>query len=184
VNPFGSAERDGPCQIVIAYDTVAAGQRAMELVSSLHSQDEMDFEMRPLPWRFDLLEDAAWRDLARADVVESDLLFISTFSKSNLPPAVWKWIGECLALKRGETAAVVALFGADGQMDDAESARLQLLRNATREAGLAFFAPSAGEDESSRFLHSGSSIHVEYMSRSVDDVLYPGVFNRDWGLNE
>jgi hypothetical protein len=186
VNPFGTAERERgrPCQIVIAYDTVAAGRRAMRLVSSLRSNEELDCEIRPLPWRFDLPEDPDWRDLATADAVKADVLMISSFLQSNLPPAVWKWIAECLELKRGETAAVVALFGADGQMDHADSDRLQLLTKAAREAELAFFTPSPVEDGPSSVIRWDGSTHVEFIRRSVDGILYPGVFNRDWGLNE
>jgi len=156
----------------------------MNLVSSLHSQDALDFEIRTLPWRFDLLQDADWRDLASADALKSDLLIISTFSSANLPAAVWKWLAECLALKRGESAAVVALFGADGHMDHANSSRLQMLRSATHEAGLEFFAPSPGMDSSLNSIRSATLIHAEFFSSSIDTNLYPGVFNRDWGLNE
>ena len=186
LNPFGSVERERgqPCQIVIAYDKVAAGRRAMQLVSALHSQDELDFEIRTFPWRFDLLENPDWRELASADALKADLLFISTFSNSELPSAVWKWIAECLTLKCGDSAAVVALFGADGRMDRPDSVRLRLLKTATQDAGLEFFAPSPGWGKSMNDTRSEQTMRVEFIPRSVDEVLYPGVFNRDWGLNE
>ena len=127
--------------VVIAYDNVAAGQRAMRLLSYLRREHGESIRFQPQPWRFDLLGHPDWRQFAVADALKADLLIISASGGSGLPTAIRSWITACFARKRGANAAVVGLCGSEGKMDDADSPRLQFLQSAAREAGLEFFAP-------------------------------------------
>ena len=134
-------ERKQCFNVVIVYEAAAAAQRAMRLFSQLEREHGKDLKLEPKCWRFDLLEDHAWRKFAAADAIKADLLILSASSKSELPATVQSWIKSCLALKRGAKTAVVGLFGTEEEMDEADSARLQSLQRATEEYGLVFFAP-------------------------------------------
>jgi hypothetical protein len=172
------SERD--FSVVIVYENLAAGHRAMRLFTDLVEEHKGNLRFRPKPWRFDLLADPEWRQFAAADARRADLLIISTGNDSDLPASVQSWLRLCLAQKSGG-GGVVALFGTEGQMDSAESPRLRFLKQAAEEAGLDFFAPPApdngAECRRTRAAMSGAI-------QAGKGALHPAAANRHWGINE
>lgn len=138
----GAHDMNHPLRIVIAYDEVAAGKRAMRVMSDLGRGLGEAVEFEPLPWSFDLLADTDWAGVAADDAVKADILILATSSADPLPPAVGRWAEAAISRKHGTAAAVVALFGPEERPDGHGSARLEAIRTAARQAGLGFFAPA------------------------------------------
>lgn len=131
-----------PLRVVIAYNDLPAGKHAMRVMVNLGKELGDDIEFQPFPWSFDLLSDVDWREVAASDAVKADMLIIATSDRDPLPPAVGRWAETAISGKRGTTAAVVALFGPEGNPDRAGSSRLQAIQTAALRAGLDFFAPA------------------------------------------
>ena len=147
-------------QVVIAYDDIAAGTRAMRVLADLGKGLGDDIEFQPFPWSFDMLADMDWRKVASHDACKADILIIATSSAGPLPPAVGRWADAAISQKRGTAAAVVALFGSDENPDGAGSSRLQAIQTAARQAGLDFFAPAPHHelDEAIERIHRRSKM--------------------------
>lgn len=138
-----ASEPDGcrPLRVVLVYQDIADGQRAMRVLNGVVRGQGDDLEFEPVVWSFDLLSDPEWRAAATSDALKADILLISTSSPNPLPEAVERWVEDALGRKRGTEAAIVAIFGSEDYPDAAASPRLQALETATRQAGLDFFAP-------------------------------------------
>ena len=136
-------EQEGshPLRVVLTYQDIAAGQCAMRVLNGLARGLGDDLEFQPLLWSFDLLSDPDWRAAATSDVLNADILLISTSSPNPLPDSVERWVKDAIGRKRGTDAAVVAIFGSEDNPDGAGSPRLEAVRAAAQQAGLDFFAP-------------------------------------------
>lgn len=133
-------------RVLIAYNDLAAGKRAMRVMISLGKGLGDDLELEPLPWSFELLQDADWRQVATRDAVNADMVIVATSDSRPLPPAVKRWVENIVGRKRGLDAAVVALFGPAEKPDEIDSSRLGFIQSAARRAGLDFFAPRSGHE--------------------------------------
>jgi hypothetical protein len=131
--------------VMVLYDSLAAGQRAIQLFTHLPDARSTDLEFRPLIWRFDLVADRNWCERLNEDGFCADLVIISATDRGDLPRALTNWLRTCLGRKKGTNAGVVALLGEDGHMDPSSSPRLQFLRYLVTSAGLAFFAPDPAD---------------------------------------
>ena len=141
-----SPDANRPLRVVIAYNDVAAGQRAMRVLAALGKGFGDDIQFQPLPWSFDLLADLDWREVAASEAVRADILILATSSANPLPPAVGRWAAEAIHQKRGTSAAVIALFGPEENPEAAGSSRLEAIQVAAQQAGLDFFAPAPRGD--------------------------------------
>jgi hypothetical protein len=103
--------QSGPLKVVVVYDDVPAGQNAMRALgrmsAHLHPQDEL----RPVLWRFDLVEELRWRAIATGDIVAAGLIVLATSKADQWPGFINGWMEECLARKRGEPVAMLTLCG-------------------------------------------------------------------------
>jgi hypothetical protein len=140
-----------PLRVVIAYDDVAAGKRAMTVLSDLGQRLGDDIQFQPLPWSFDLLTHLDWREVASSDAVNAEILIIATSAGNSLPPEIGRWAETTIDRKRGTASAVVALFGSEENPTDDGSFRIEAIRMAARHAGLAFFAPASGNRQDDTF---------------------------------
>ena len=155
-----STGTESALQVVIAYDDIAAGGRAMRVLADLGEGLGDAIEFQPIPWSFDLLADVDWREMAATDAVNADILIIGTSSTNPLPLAVQRWVETAIAQKRGTDAAVVALFGLEENPDRAGSSRLEAIQAVARQAGLDFFAPAPHHelDEAIERIHRRSKM--------------------------
>jgi hypothetical protein len=195
-------DRSRSLAVVIAYDDMAAGRRAVRLCSHLGSEQEEDLAFQTQPWRFDLLAKAEWAVLAATAALKADLLIISSSRQSDLPQGVRDWLKACLTGKRGTEAAVVALFGIEGHAENAASPGLQFVQSAAKEAGLDFFAPSSAPQVGLANDRPRAEQLVD-LTGILEEVRYPGApqqseislraspqaFSqftgyRHWGINE
>jgi len=166
-------ELDQAFRVFIAYENMNAGRRAMDVFSNLAQDHQGDFTFWPRPWRFDLLADPEWREVAAADARTADLLIIAAGTGPDLPAAVRNWLEQCLTERRNG-GGVVALFGAEGEMDAIDSPRLRFLRQAAEKADLDFFAPSPASDGAG----------AKTMSARQDHQAAESVANRHRGVND
>ncbi len=201
------AESCDALNVLIAYDDLAAAQRAMRLfarvgrgqIDDLHSDDLL---CHPQLWRFDLLADPDWRKCAAEDAERADLIVVAASSPSALPRAVRNWLSACLARKQGAQAAVVALLRTDAHTEAPDCPSLEFLQKAANEAGLEFFvavrnsdaaqesaAPEPAEAEpaqlgpcESRFLAAPAI--PELRPPSLPPPWNLGIAYREWGINE
>lgn len=152
-----SPDANQALRVVIAYNDLAAGKRAMRVMASLGNGLGDDIELEPLPWSFDLLEDVDWRGVATRDAVNADIVIVATSDTRPLPPAVKLWVEEIVGRKRGLDAAVVALFGPAEKPDEIDSSRLGFIQSAARRAGLDFFAPGSEHELDETFSRNHQS---------------------------
>ncbi len=125
--------------VLIVYDDIAAGKRAVRVMGELGKGLGEDIEFIPLPWRFDLLADTEWRNMAARDAASAAILVIATDADKPIPPDIGSWFVETIHLKRGTMTAVVALLEPPGNPGFPPA--LQSVEDAARQAGLSFFAP-------------------------------------------
>lgn len=161
--------------VVVAYDNLVAGQRAMSFLTSLADEFQgTRVEMRPQLWRFDLLDHPQWFAPALAEAIRADMLIVSTGSSNGFSQTIQDWLEECLARKHGTGAAIVALPGAVGEQD---SSRFQFLKSTSGEAGLDFFSPPPS-GASTAALPTPLLIHPASGGSGRNQPY------RHWGLNE
>jgi hypothetical protein len=175
-----NGESDQVINIVIAYDTVAAGQRAVRLFSSLDRNQRGIGKFRPQPWRFDLLVDSDCCEFAAEDAMRADVIIVSASRGSDLPAALKTWLRTCLGRRRGTRIALVALMGTEEDMDGANSPRLEFLRNAASEFGFDFFAPLPAVTAGSAAIARQPEIPFVAPPQASDQ----GTLYRHWGIND
>lgn len=129
-------------RVVIAYSDVAAGKRAMRLVTKIAETSGGKVDFQAIPWSFQLLANSEWQEDAANDALKADILIFATSGANALPHAVGWWAEEVISRKRGTTTAVVALLGREHNAEKHASPGLRSLQAATKLAGLDFLAPT------------------------------------------
>jgi len=157
-------------RVVIAYNDVAAGKRAMRVMANLRQRFGDAIAFRLLPWSFDLLTDTGWSEAAARDADEADMLFIATSSIHPLPFAIEQWVETAISRKRGTAAAVIALFGPKENPDRAGSPRLETIQAAVHRAGLDFFAPVPRHELDDAIVHIHQS--AEMVTPVLEEILH------------
>jgi len=177
-----STDANEALRVVIAYNDLSSGKRAMRVMTDLGKAFGDAMEFQPLPWSFDLLADLDWRDVAAHDAVNADILIIATGNTNPLPPVVGRWAEDAIGRKQGTNAAVVALLGPEENPDGAGSSRLQAIQTAAQRAGLDFFAPAPriGLNESLERIHRRAELSMPVLN----DYLQQPLSTSRWGINE
>jgi hypothetical protein len=172
VSETTDAEACATLNVVIAYDDVPASQHAMHILADVAANFGDKLELRPQLWRFQFLEDPDWRTLAAKDVLNANMLIISTSSENELPAAVRSWFSSCLTQRRGANLAVVALLGTADKMDEPYSPRFQLVQRAVREASFDFFAPVPHPEDSLDASIASIRHRAETVTPILEDILH------------
>lgn len=129
---------------VIFYDTIPAGKRGLSILSGITGVLEEDLvELRPKPWRLDLLQDPTAVETATHEISTAHVIILSTSGNAPLPLAFKIWLATVLAQRQrnGDRVAVVALLGLDEITTRTASGDLRFIKQLTLEAELDFFAP-------------------------------------------
>jgi len=98
-------------KVSIIHDDAGAMQRAMSTLERLELGLPNEIVRGEVSWRFELLENIAWRCRAVAEVVGSDILILAISNLEKVPVALNQWIDLCIERKRGQNAVVLGLFG-------------------------------------------------------------------------
>jgi hypothetical protein len=128
-------------KVTILYDTVPAGKRAMNLLSTVAGQPDAMAALRPQLWRLGLLEDPDWFAAALAEAADTDLLVVAIDSTERLSTSLKNWIELFLARRRKDKIAMVGLIAPSDQQNEPAFQRLEFFRNAAEKAEVEFFSP-------------------------------------------
>lgn len=140
--PLDHADAQAPVRVLIVYDDVAAGQKAMEMLADLRHRIGVPSCFEPVPWSFGMVADVGWGAVAALDAATADVVVVASSAEvRTLPGPVVRWIGSVLGGLREGSAAVVALFTCKGIHDGDDSPRLRWVRRLAAQAGLECFAP-------------------------------------------
>ncbi|HWD93702.1 MAG TPA: hypothetical protein VG938_15280 [Verrucomicrobiae bacterium] len=133
---FGSsdAEVNSALNVVIAYEDLETGKRAMKtyeyLVEQLGSQCIFANQM----WKFDVLAVPKLKEIAAKDAAAAEIIIISAHEGRELPKEVKAWMELWLNYK-SQTTALVGLFGGES----VETPLRSYLEEIARRAKIAFF---------------------------------------------
>jgi hypothetical protein len=131
----GEREPHETLRAVIVYDGIAAGKRAMQLLTGIANGSGAGEEFHPTPWSFNLLTDPEWSQISADDAAKADILAVA--AEGPLPPAVSDWLEAVIERKRGTSAAIVALPGTGGT--DKAQVNWNDIGSAAVRAGLTYF---------------------------------------------
>ena len=98
-------------KVLIVYNDAAVGRRAMGVLLKLAAHSAEPVRVAPTLYRFELLDDPHWRELAAADAADSDMIILSTSVADELPETVNAWAKASLARRGGASTAMLTLFG-------------------------------------------------------------------------
>ena len=131
-----------PWEVVIFYDDVSAGRRAMQTLEKANHPSVQAAELYPSLWRFDHLEVPEWQAAAVVDARQAGLIIISASREGDLPATVLESIECSRPWKAGVSGALMALLGPPGKLDEPDSPRIRRLRNLAEKAGRSFLVPT------------------------------------------
>lgn len=171
--------------VLLLYEDMAAGQRAMRLFERLNEQVHDEIELQPQLWRFDLLEDTEWRALAQADAANAHLIVVATRSDIDLPAGVKSWLAAWCANSIPGSSALVALLSSQRAAGEGESPVHHILHFAARQAGQDFFA----QEVRATSLKSDMSVEAIRRRAETTSSVLLGILEQSrpstrWGLNE
>lgn len=180
-DPLNRVEPDGAIaalRVVIAYEDIEAGKRAMRIFDHLSQDHQNEIEFEPQPWKFDFLGDPDFFQTALLDGRKADIVVIAMTESENLPTVVREWVSACFRDRRRHGGAVIALFGLEGQQFEAEPSSLEFLRSEARKAGLTLLEPS--RNTASPRPRSKSDLRGTWQTTPRNTA----PFGRHWGINE
>ena len=129
---------------VVLYDNITTGKRGLSILATMTGILEVNLvEIRPRPWRLDLLQDASAAENAMDDISTAHVIILSTSGNAPLPSAFKIWFATILAQRRtkGEHVAVIAILGLDEASVQAASHDLSFIKQLTLETEVDFFTP-------------------------------------------
>jgi hypothetical protein len=135
-----SGDASSKFQIVILYDTAAAGCRAVELTQRVMREASQEMEFRRALWRFDVLGLPGAIRSADTCAAAADLVIIATSRESRLPANVKKWLARWRDSSTPDASALVALLVSSRPAGGGLSPVRRFLQETAAEAGQAFFA--------------------------------------------
>ncbi len=101
--------------VLILHEDRESYIRALRMLANTFYGQPEAATLRPLPWRFDELTSESWGRRALADAERAQIVIVAASATGPLSEDTRRWIAEALALRRGQSTAVVAL----GEGDDA-----------------------------------------------------------------
>lgn len=181
--PDGSMfEQESQLQIAAFYEDVRTGEWAKGIFDRIRRRLPWHVRAELALWRFDVLQDAHVKKLARADAAQAALVVVAAGGAQPMPEAVIHCLEKSLKVNRRERVGLAALLDEryTGVKDTSPVYRqLQALSTIARLR--LFFLPCgdgthvAGDEES--FEHAAPGC--------LDDSLFlPTHCSEHWGLNE
>jgi hypothetical protein len=163
-----------PFRFVTVYEGFAASVQAAMKMAPLVARLRAEFEVQTTLWAFDEFERfPELIEQATTEMVEADMIVISTQSPAGLPPRIKNWIERWALRKQGNPSALVALMG-PGNPARPEPSLKSFLQRAAQSGGMDFFcaaiepkADAPGDDDSALpsdpvWRKNSSPVIVEY----------------------
>lgn len=132
-------------RVVVLYEDISSGIYAFNFLGNVFKHLNLQNLIFPALWRFDIVDDPAWFNLAQIDAANADVLVVSTNTKRDLKPSVGKLVESCLERTQEKKAAIVTFLGPVDGSDYPKSARLEALRDKAKTAGFDFICDTDRE---------------------------------------
>jgi hypothetical protein len=100
-----------PLNVVIAYDGIPAGQRALSMLTRLLGQEIQTVNLYRSLWRLDFINEPECCEQVIADATAADLLILSAGKPEAHPSAIEDWVSLFLSQRRGVSTAILYLLG-------------------------------------------------------------------------
>ncbi len=126
------------CKVLVAYEDVVAGQRAMGTFDLLAKRlkDECDLQHRL--WKFEALRIPELQQAAAMDACDADVIIISGRANHGLPAEVKNWADSWSKKKVGQPRALVALVENEDSVKS-DSPLQSFLKNLAQASKMDFF---------------------------------------------
>ena len=125
--------------VVMAYEDVPDGQRAMKVYNGLRSRLGRDCEFNYELWKFEALQVPELRSVATSQAREADMVVIATHSQT-LSRSLKTWIAGWSAAGGSRPRALVALIEATGEWHPGTVPVFTELSEVAVTAGMEFFS--------------------------------------------
>jgi hypothetical protein len=131
---FGSSDREinSALNVVIAYEDLDTGKRAMKTYEYLVKQLGGECLFANQMWKFDVLAVPKLKEIAAKDAAAAEIIIVSAHEGRELPGAVKAWIDLWVSYKT-EARALVGLFDGDTAGRPARSYLAEIARRAKIE---------------------------------------------------
>ena len=100
-------EENPDTNVLVAYEDFAAGTRAMTMLKRIGNQCGPG-QLIHMMWRFDVLSDESFFELAVNEALAADIIVIATREGKSLPQRIKDWIARWLLMKDRRPMALVA----------------------------------------------------------------------------
>jgi len=167
--------------IVIAYEDLETGRRAMKTYEYMVEQLGGECLFTNQMWKFDVLAVPNLKEIAAKDAAAAEIIIVSAHEGRELPREVKGWIELWLSYKTQATA-LVGLFGTESVETPARS----YLEETARRAKIAFFCQpgiwpgSVNEPASAAHIWRQNDKSLSFLSDTMRDA--PAISH--WGINE
>jgi len=132
-------EENHPVNVLVAYEDFAAGSRAMAMLKRVDSQSGQPGQLVHMMWRFDVLADESFFELAVSEALAADIIVIATREGKSLPRRIRDWIARWLLLKKRRPLALVATLDYQPVQASSQGCVLPYLAKLARYGKLQFF---------------------------------------------
>jgi hypothetical protein len=137
-------DEDSHLNVLVAYEDFAAGTRAMAMLKRVGNQCGRQARLIHTMWRFDVLSDASYFELAVSEALAADIIVISAREGKSLPQRIREWISHWLLMKIRRPVALVATLDYPQVRIKREACVLPYLAKLAHYGNMPFFANGGG----------------------------------------
>ena len=172
-------------RVQLVYEDAETGLRARQtlehLVPGLRNSADLELGL----WRFDVLNDPGLRELAKSELAEADILFLSAHGRSNLPAYVRSHLTHWLARRSAEPRALVVSLDAADEASVSAHQLLASLRDWGAFAGVEVITHLAQTGAiSGKGVRASSANGAATQSNGFEGLLISVDSYPHWGINE
>lgn len=154
-NSFGP-ESKPIFRLVLIYEDMASGKRAMRTCQALIDKIGEEFEFRNSLWSFDVLQLSKTQSEAAHEAAAADMIMIAARGTEPLPEFVSRWIENWAGQKRSRRGALVALIETGEHFVRGTSPVHSYLRGIAENAPLDFFCQETSSSPARSFRSSSA----------------------------
>jgi len=166
--------------VLMVYEDLAAGKRAMDTCKFLMAQVEEEIKFRTSMWKFGILQNPKLGELAVGDALEADVIIVAARGQQELPPQVKAWMETWVPQKRGQAVALIAILARPAETEGPSPVQAylkQVAAGAQIDFLLQEIQTTEGQESSQGFSPGAKTWPLRSVAAD-----YPA--SENWGLNE
>ncbi len=140
LKPMKTNLKEHDINVLVAYEDFAAGCRAMALLKRVGSQCGGPGRLIHMMWRFDVLSDPCYLELAVSEALAADIIIIAMREGRGLPQKVRNWIARWLLMKEDRPLALAASLDHDREKTSDQVCVLPYLAKLAHYGKMQFFS--------------------------------------------